>query len=243
MYNIQEGIGIPVKADYYFYGVYPATDEQVPDFTLRFSSLLLDAKEVKTVDPDYTSNNVTREVILTDEDFVLTDALGDKFYLFNGVKADGSIDLRSEMNRRQGFEEDTEGFAQAFTLAGNVTNITAKDAKGNAIGVTKGTAGMATVGADGTITVPTGVNAGFYENTLTKTNGWAAGAVDGSKIILTDLPAKQANKPAGFAAVPGGVMIQLPATIGTTEPITINFELVDVFGATKTLSVTVKAAK
>ena len=243
MYNIQEGIGIPVKADYYFYGVYPATDEQVPDFTLRFSSLLLDAKEVKTVDSDYTSNNVTREVILTDEDFVLTDALGDKFYLFNGVKADGSIDLRSEMNRRQGFEEDTEGFAQSFTLAGNVTNITAKDAKGNPIEVTKGTAGMATVGVDGTITVPKNVNAGFYENTLTKTNGWAAGAVDDSKIILTDLPAKQANKPAGFAAVPGGVMIQLPKTIGTTEPITINFELVDVFDATKTLSVTVKAAK
>lgn len=38
-------------------------------------------------------------------------------------------------------------------------------------------------------------------------------------------------------------MIQLPSSIGTTEPVTLKFELIDVFGVTKTLSVTVKAAK
>ena len=38
-------------------------------------------------------------------------------------------------------------------------------------------------------------------------------------------------------------MIQLPSFIGTTEPVTIEFQLIDVFGVTKTLSVTVKAAK
>lgn len=57
------------------------------------------------------------------------------------------------------------------------------------------------------------------------------------------LSAKQANKKEGLPAVPGGIMIQLPNNIGTTEPITLKFELVDVFGVTKTLSVTVKAAK
>ena len=38
-------------------------------------------------------------------------------------------------------------------------------------------------------------------------------------------------------------MIQLPATVGTTEPVVLKFKLIDVFGVTKTLSVTVKAAK
>lgn len=101
---------IEIFAEYNFYGVYPATEEQVKDFTLVFASLLGDAKEVKTKASEYISNNVTREVILKDTDFTLTDALGNPFYLFDGITADGNIDPRDEMNQRQGFEEDTEGF-------------------------------------------------------------------------------------------------------------------------------------
>ena len=55
---------IEIFAEYNFYGVYPATEEQVKDFTLVFASLLGDAKEVKTKASEYISNNVTREVIL-----------------------------------------------------------------------------------------------------------------------------------------------------------------------------------
>lgn len=98
---------IEIFAEYNFYGVYPATEEQVKDFTLVFASLLGDAKEVKTKASEYISNNVTREVILKDTDFTLTDALGNPFYLFDGITADGNIDPRDEMNQRQGFEEDT----------------------------------------------------------------------------------------------------------------------------------------
>ena len=243
---------LAIHADYKFYGVYPATEEQVKDFTLQFASLLGDAKDedIVTKDPDYTVHNVTREVILDDEDFTLVDALGDSFYLFDGVKADGTIDNRSDMNRRQGFEEGTEGFETTFKLAmgtegQEVTNVTVEDINGDPlnIGVLLGVAGTATVDANGTITVEASKNAGYYENNYTKTNGWAAATNNSNAIIVTNLPAKQANKPAGYAAVPGGIMIQLPANVGTTEPVVLKFELIDVFGVTKTLSVTVKAAK
>lgn len=237
---------IEIFAEYNFYGVYPATEEQVKDFTLVFASLLGDAKEVKTKASEYISNNVTREVILKDTDFTLTDALGNPFYLFDGITADGNIDPRDEMNQRQGFEEDTEGFARNFVLAN--ANITAVDKNGKTIfdkandGIIVGTAGTAVVGPDGSITITQGY-AGFYENLYTKTNGWAVSGPYEDKVVVVNLPAKQANKKEGLPAVPGGIMIQLPNNIGTTEPITLKFELVDVFGVTKTLSVTVKAAK
>ena len=238
---IQAGAGIHINADYHFYGVYPATDEQVPDFTLRFASLLGDAEEVKSNAPK-TSNNVTREVIFNDTDFTLVDALGDKFYLFDGVKADGNIDERSEMNRRQGFEEGTEGFATDFELQDAV--ITVKDVNGNVIAnnsnVKRGVLGTATVApTTGEITVTSG-DVALYDNTETRTRGWAA-APSSNQFVVTNLPATQA-KPS-YAAIPGGIMIQLPTNIGTTEPVTIEFQLKDVFGVTKTLSVTVQAAK
>lgn len=237
---------IEIFAEYNFYGVYPATEEQVKDFTLVFASLLGDAKEVKTKASEYISNNVTREVILKDTDFTLTDALGNPFYLFDGITADGNIDPRDEMNQRQGFEEDTEGFARNFVLAN--ANITAVDKNGKTIfdkakgSIIVGTAGTADVDPDGSITITQGY-AGFYENLYTKTNGWAVSGPYEDKVVVVNLPAKQANKKEGLPAVPGGIMIQLPNNIGTTEPITLKFELVDVFGVTKTLSVTVKAAK
>lgn len=237
---------IEIFAEYNFYGVYPATEEQVKDFTLVFASLLGDAKEVKTKASEYISNNVTREVILKDTDFTLTDALGNPFYLFDGITADGNIDPRDEMNQRQGFEEDTEGFARNFVLAN--ANITAVDKNGKTIfdkakgSIIVGTAGTAVVDPDGSITITQGY-AGFYENLYTKTNGWAVSGPYEDKVVVVNLPAKQANKKEGLPAVPGGIMIQLPNNIGTTESITLKFELVDVFGVTKTLSVTVKAAK
>ena len=225
---------IEIFAEYNFYGVYPATEEQVKDFTLVFASLLGDAKEVKTKASEYISNNVTREVILKDTDFTLTDALGNPFYLFDGITADGNIDPRDEMNQRQGFEEDTEGFARNFVLAN--ANITAVDKNGKTIfdkakgSIIVGTAGTAVVDPDGSITITQGY-AGFYENLYTKTNGWAVSGPYEDKVVVVNLPAKQANKKEGLPAVPGGIMIQLPNNIGTTEPITL------------TLSVTVKAAK
>ena len=242
--DVQEKTKFPIHAEYTFYGVYPATEDQVKDFNLIFASLLGDAKDenIVTKEPDYTVHNVTREVILTDNNFTLIDALGDPFYLFDGVKADGNIDERSEMNHRQGFEEGTEGFARDFELQD--AKITVKDINGNVIAndgdITRGTIGTATVApTTGKITV-TGGNVALYDNTETRTRGWAAAAA-GDKFVITNLPATQA-KP-NYAAIPGGIMIQLPTTIGTTEPVTVEFELVDVFGVTKTLSVVVKANK
>lgn len=230
------GAGLPIDAEYHFYGVYPATDEQVPDFTLRFASLLGDAAkdDIKTKANDYTSNNVTREVILTDDDFTLVDALGDKFYLFDGVKADGNVDERTDMNLRQGFEEGTEGFETTFTLAGaNINAYYYKNNKKQTIPVTKGTVAA----------IASGGNAELVGNANTKTRSWQPGTISSSNIIVTDLPAAEAVKDKGYAAIPGGIMIQLPSFVGTTEPVTIEFQLIDVFGVTKTLSVTVKAAK
>ena len=228
------GAGIPIDAEYHFYGVYPATDEQVKDFTLRFASLLGDATEVKG--STKYSNNVTREVIFTDKDFTLVDALGDKFYLFAGVKDDGNIDSREEMNRRQGFEEGTEGFEIGWLLA-NDAKITVKDMNGNVIGSTDNNT---VIRGKTDVDSP---NAKLVENLNTKTRAWQPGDNDATKVIVTDLPAEEAVKGQGYAAIPGGIMIQLPKSIGTTEPVTIEFELKDVFGVTKTVSVVVTAAK
>ena len=248
MLAIRQGVGIPIHAEYYFYGVYPATEEQVKDFTLRFSSLLGDGN-VKA-NSEFTSTTVTREIVLTDKDFTLVDALKDQFYLFDGVKDDGNVIKRSELNSNQKFEEGTEGFELDFTLASLAPDgIKVKDANGEEISgifVKEGTISdtdVTTINEDGTVTVPDGKDVAFYVNPQTKTRGWAAQTATDNTIIVTDLPAKQADKPNGYAAIPGGIMIQLPSSIGTTEPVTLEFELVDVFGVTKTLSVTVKAAK
>lgn len=227
-YVNDEDYAFNIIADYKFYGVYPATKEQVSDFTLRFASLLGDAKKVEAK-KEFTSNNVTREVVLTDADFTLVDALDDTFYLFDGVKADGNVDKRSDMNLRQGFEEGTEGFATNFTLAN--ANASAYYYKnGNKVAI------PVSVGAVDT-------NATFETNINTKTRAWVPGATSATNVIVTDLNANEAIKAQGYAAVPGGIMIQLPSSIGTTEPVTIEFKLKDVFGVTKTLKVVVKAAK
>ena len=227
-YVNDEDYAFNIIADYKFYGVYPATKEQVSDFTLRFASLLGDAKKVEAK-KEFTSNNVTREVVLTDADFTLVDALDDTFYLFDGVKADGNVDKRSDMNLRQGFEEGTEGFATNFTLAN--ANASAYYYKnGNKVAI------PVSVGAVDT-------NATFETNTNTETRAWVPGATSATNVIVTDLNANEAIKAQGYAAVPGGIMIQLPSSIGTTEPVTIEFKLKDVFGVTKTLKVVVKAAK
>ncbi len=232
---VAAGYKFPIKAAYKFYGVYPATKAQVPDFTVKFSSLLGDAKTVKAANSEIIVHNVTREIVLIDKDFTLVDALGNPFYLFDGVKADGNIDNRSDMNLRQGFEENTEGFATSYKLANaDATAYYYKDGSKVSIPVTVGTANLTgTIGSD---------NATLDTNTSTKTRTWKPGAISASDVIITNIPAVQANKP-NYAAIPGGVMIQIPSSIGTTEPVTIDFKLVDVFGATKKLSVTVKAAK
>ena len=228
VYVNDEDYAFNIIADYKFYGVYPATKDQVSDFTLRFASLLGDAKKVEAK-KEFTSNNVTREVVLTDADFTLVDALDDTFYLFDGVKADGNVDKRSDMNLRQGFEEGTEGFATNFTLAN--ANASAYYYKnGNKVAI------PVSVGAVNT-------NATFETNANTKTRAWVPGAISATNVIVTDLNANEAIKAQGYAAVPGGIMIQLPSSIGTTEPVTIEFQLKDVFGVTKTLKVVVKAAK
>ena len=227
--NVTTGeANLPIVANYRFYGVYPATKEQVTDFTLRFASLMGDAKKVEAK-KEFTSINVTREVVLTDADFTLVDALDDTFYLFDGVKADGNVDKRSDMNLRQGFEEGTEGFATNFTLANaNASAYYYKNGNKVAIPVSVGTVNT---------------NAKFVTNANTKTRAWEPGTISATDVIVTDLSANEAVKSGGYAAVPGGIMIQLPSSIGTTEPVTIEFKLKDVFGVTKTLKVVVKAAK
>lgn len=147
--------------------------EQVSDFTLRFASLLGDATSVKA-NGEFTSNNVTREVILTDANFTLTDALGDTFYLFDGVKSDGNVDKRSDMNLRQGFEEGTEGFETDFTLA--TAGIKAYYYKN---GVKQNI--PVTVGAEDT-------NATLVTNENTKTRAWEPGSISATDVIVTDLP-------------------------------------------------------
>ena len=194
-----------------------------------YTTLDRDLEVVVNPQGTFTSNNVTREVVLTDADFTLVDALDDTFYLFDGVKADGNVDKRSDMNLRQGFEEGTEGFATNFTLANaNASAYYYKNGKKFAIPVSVGTVNT---------------NAKFVTNANTKTRAWEPGTISATNVIVTDLGANEAVKSEGYAAVPGGIMIQLPSSIGTTEPVTIEFKLKDVFGVTKTLKVVVKAAK
>ena len=217
-----------IHATYNFYGVYPATEEQVYDFTLRFASLLGDAQAIETAADSYTANNVTREVILTDENFNLVDALGNNFFLFDGVKADGNIEARTDMNLRQGFEEGSEGFATDWTLiTDKPVAYYLKNGVKQYLEVDLNKSGSAIL----------------KENTNTKTRYWEAGAADANNVLVTMLPAMEAKKDAGYAALAGGVQIQLPTSVGTTEPVTIEFTLEDVFGVEKTLSVVVKASK
>ena len=171
----------------------------------------------------------------------MKDALDDKFYLFAGVKDDGNIDSREEMNRRQGFEEGTEGFEIGWLLA-EKAKITVKDMNGKVIGRADDVTNTVIRG-EVYVDDLTPYNAKLVENPNTKTRAWQPGENDATKVIVTDLPAVEADKGKGYAAIPGGIMIQLPKSIGTTEPVTIEFELEDVFGVTKTVSVVVTAAK
>ena len=165
---------------------------------------------------------------MTDENFNLVDALGNDFFLFDGIKADGNVEARTDMNLRQGFEEGTEGFATDWTLVSvTPTAYYYKNGVKTSLEVDVNKSG----------------SAHLKENSNTKTRYWEAGAADANNVLVTMLPAMEAKKDAGYAALAGGVQIQLPTSVGTTEPVTIEFTLEDVFGVEKTLSVVVKASK
>ena len=60
-------------------------------------------------------------------------------------------------------------------------------------------------------------NAKFVTNANTKTRAWEPGTILATNVIVTDLGANEAVKSEGYAAVPGGIMIQLPSSIGTNR--------------------------
>lgn len=214
-----------IEAEYKIYDVYSAN---VPNFTLKFATLLGEGTLAAKAGSKPVSNDDKRSIILSDADFTLTGGLGKTFHLFDGIAADGkNTEARSIFNGRNGFEEGVLGFATNFVFG--VQNVTASYMHN---------------GTKTSIAIETGTAELTY-NANTKTRAYVATQnASANTIAVSAIPAVEAIAGVGvdnYPAIPGGVMIQLPATIGTTEPVTIVFTLTDVFGVRKALSFTLYA--
>lgn len=220
----------PIKASYKMYGVY---DMKVSDFTLTFASLLGEGSVGVKEGRKAVSNDDKRSIILTDADFTLTTGLEKAFYLFDGIKDNKTV-IEREMLNRDRFEEGVLGFAKDYDLIQNVSAYYMKNGKETALEVIASPADETTKKEAG--------KALLVEDTDTRTRSYVAPAAATDKIqySLIDAVALKyvdaQHSEYTYPAIPGGIMLQLPTTIGTTEPVTVVFTLVDIFGVKKELS-------
>lgn len=219
----------PIKASYKMYGVY---DMNVSDFTLTFASLLGEGSVGVKEGSKAVSKDDKRSIILTDADFTLTTGLGKAFYLFDGIKDNKTV-IEREMLNRDRFEEGVLGFAKDYDLIKHVSAYYMLNGEKTALEVVASPAGDGDKEEGKALLV---------EDTKTRTRSYVAPAAAADKIqySLIDAVALEyvdaIHSEYTYPAIAGGIMLQLPTTIGTTEPVTVVFTLVDIFGVEKELS-------
>ena len=226
---------IPVKTTYSHYGVYPEklftggnTDNQ---FNLVYASLLKNSS-MKMADGKETLvvNTGTHDVFISNEILNLTTPMKGKFFLFDGIDADGKKVERKTLNEAS-FNEDQRGFMTVADLF-NTANFTAK-AKNGAT----------------TYTFTTGTIGWSIEPETGKVS-YTVGTPDATRITIYEVPA-YSKRPANrgevldpsttmVGAVTGGIVIQLPTSVADQEEVEITLTVKDDLGFSNALKFVVK---
>ena len=226
---------IPVKTTYSHYGVYPEklftggnTDNQ---FNLVYASLLKNSS-MKMADGKETLvvNTGTHDVFISNEILNLTTPMKGKFFLFDGIDADGKKVERKTLNEAS-FNEDQRGFMTVADLF-NTANFTAK-AKNGAT----------------TYTFTTGTIGWSIEPETGKVS-YTVGTPDATRITIYEVPAAS-KRPANtgevldpsttmVGAVTGGIVIQLPTSVADQEEVEITLTVKDDLGFSNALKFVVK---
>ena len=226
---------IPVKTTYSHYGVYPEklftggnTENQ---FNLVYASLLKNSS-MKMADGKETLvvNTGTHDVFISNEILNLTTPMKGKFFLFDGIDADGKKVERKTLNEAS-FNEDQRGFMTVADLF-NTANFTAK-AKNGAT----------------TYTFTTGTIGWSIEPETGKVS-YTVGTPDATQITIYEVPAAS-KRPANtgevldpsttmVGAVTGGIVIQLPTSVADQEEVEITLTVKDDLGFSNALKFVVK---
>ena len=226
---------VKVTANFKHYGVYP--EEKVTDFTLVFGSFLknstmkmAEGKETLVV------NTGTHDVFISNDDLNLLTPKGGKFFLFDGIKADGTVVYRKTLNEAS-FNEEQRGFMTVNEIFDKV-NFSAKDKNGSYDGYT-----FEIKKNDYTydIDYQTG------KRTLKITGEPAANEKTIKIYQIPAIPAKKADKTqvadpttTWLGAHTGGMVIQLPKTVADQEEVEITLTVKDDLGFTNNLKFVVK---
>ena len=220
-----------VQPEFKHYGVYE--EPKVKDFTLKFASLLnhsslkmADGKETLVV------NTGTHDVFISNDILNLMTPMEGKFFLFDGIDADGKVVVRKTLNEAS-FNEEQRGFMTVDEIF-NVANFSAK-------------------AKTGSTTYNNFINAGKA--------GWAIDAQTGKLSYTIDTPDADeikiyqvdaaAKRPAVSGEVidptttmvgahTGGIVIQLPTAVADQEEVEITLTIEDGLGFTNDLKFTVK---
>ena len=227
---------IPVKTTYSHYGVYPEklftggnTDNQ---FNLVYASLLKNSS-MKMADGKETLvvNTGTHDVFISNEILNLTTPMKGKFFLFDGIDADGKKVERKTLNEAS-FNEDQRGFMTVADLF-NTANFTAKAKNGSTIYEFK----VATI-------------TGWDIDPETGKASYIVDDADASKIQIYKIDAASKRKAnAGevldptttmVSAVNGGIVIQLPTSVADQEEVEITLTVKDDLGFSNALKFVVK---
>ena len=242
----------PVIVDYHHYGVYPETlfaGGKTNQFQLVFASFLkhstlnmADGKKTLVV------NTGTHDVFISNDDLNLVTPKKGKFFLFDGIDANGKVVARKTLNEVS-FNEEQRGFMTVDDIFDEKTegsktvaaNFTAKAKNGSTTYNVVIDRINGSVAADWTIDPQTGKRS------------YKLGNPDSDNIKIYQVDAKAARKPNSgevldptttmVGAHTGGMVIQLPTSVADQEEVEITLTVKDDLGFANKLTFVVKKIK
>ena len=237
----------PVIVDYHHYGVYPETlfagGETDNQFQLVFASFLKHS-DLKMASGKETLvvNTGTHDVFISNDDLNLVTPKKGKFFLFDGIDANGKVVARKTLNEVS-FNEEQRGFMTVDKIF-HTTNFKAKAKNGS----TEYQFEIA--------------DAGWAIDPMTGKLSYTVGNPDATKIKIYNIPATAERRAAQLTdangnpiagqyevldptttmvgAHTGGMVIQLPTSVADQEEVEITLTIEDDLGFTNDLKFVVK---
>ena len=231
---------VTVSANYYYYGVYPATMDELgyyidnrtgeknSGFQLVFASTIKNST-LKMNESIYYANAGTNDVFISNDDVTATTALNRNFVLFDGIK-DNKRWERATLNNERGFNEAQRPFAAPteYEVSAKYVNGGKIDINGNAVVQFPANEGEGegkwVVDARGVRTYELG--AVPTDNTIKVYAIPSIGESKNGNVIET--------------AHTGGLAIQLGTGIEDRQPIEVTIKIKDTLGFYQTLKVVVQ---
>ena len=221
---------VVVTPELKYYGVYE--EPKVKDFTLKFASLL-NHSDLKMASGKETLvvNTGTHDVFISNDDLNLTTPKDGKFFLFDGIDANGNVIARKTLNEVS-FNEEQRGFMTVDEILDDA-NFKVKAKNGST-----------------TYTVATVQTAGWAIDPQTGKLSYTIGnpAPSNVQIYKVDAAAKRTAVPGEVldptttmvGAHTGGMVIQLPTSVADQEEVEITLTIEDGLGFTNDLKFVVK---